>query len=429
MAVPEWVTGDMLGLPVPADGAALRDQAETFLTEAFRASGALTANNRVVGITRFDEWAGGSTGRKLLLSVAYERPEPGLHTDLFVKFSRDFTDPIRDRSRYQMESEVRFALLSRMPGFPIAVPACLFADYHRESGTGILITQRVAFGTGAIEPHYEKCLDTEMPDPLEHYKALTRALARLAGTHKAGLLGEGLAGHFPFDTTRFSVSDRPPYTARQLQNRVSRLADFAAKWPQLLPKHIAASGFIAQLAQEVVHFPAAEASIRQLLRSQPDLIALCHWNANVDNAWFWRTPQGELECGLLDWGHAGKMNVAMALWGAFSAAELELWDRHLDELLVLFVTEYRGCGGPTLDGDELKLHLHLYVAIMGLAWLLDAPAVLQQHIPDLNTSANRFDPRIRGNEATRVKLQMMTTFLNLWNTQNFGTLLSRMHRS
>ena len=418
-----------MGLPVPADAAALRDHAETFLTDAFRAGGALGADNRVVGITRFSDWPGGSTGRKLLLSVAYEKADPGLHTDLFVKFSRDLTDPIRDRARYQMESEVRFALLSRRAGFPIAVPTCLFADFHRESGTGILITQRVPFGTGAIEPHYGKCLDTEMPEPLEHYKAITRALARLAGTHKSGLLGEDLAAQFPFDETRFAVSDRTPYTARQLQNRVARLADFVAKWPQLLPQHLASSSFIAQLAQEVVPFAQAEASIRQLLNSRPDLVALCHWNGNVDNAWFWRNTAGELECGLLDWGHAGQMNVAMALWGAFSAAEVELWDRHFDELLTLFVMEFARYGGPTLDRDELKLHLHLYVAMMGLAWLMDAPAAIQAHIADLPDVTSRFDPRLRGNETVRVRLQMLTTFLNLWSTQNFGTLLSRMHRS
>ena len=156
----------MLGLQIPAHSAALRSRAESFLTEAFRASGALAADNRVVEITQFEEWPGGSTGRKLLLSVAYEKPTPGLHTGLFAKFSRDFADPVRDRAKRQMESEVRFAAMSRMPGFPIAVPACLFADYHQDSGTGLLITQRVAFGTGAIERHYEKCLDYTMPQQI-----------------------------------------------------------------------------------------------------------------------------------------------------------------------------------------------------------------------------------------------------------------------
>ena len=173
----DWVPGDLSGLQVPAHSVALRAGGESFLTEAFHSSGALAADNRVAAITQFEEWAGGSTGRKLLLSVAYDRPAPGLHTELFVKFSRDFEDPIRDRAKRQMQSEVRFASMSRLAGFPIAVPACLFADYHQESGTGILVTQRIAFGTGAIERHYDKCLDYEMPQPLEHYRALLRTVA------------------------------------------------------------------------------------------------------------------------------------------------------------------------------------------------------------------------------------------------------------
>jgi hypothetical protein len=82
----------MLGLQIPAHSEALRVGGEFFLTEAFRASGALAADNRIVEITRLEEWPGGSTGRKVLLSVAYENPAPGLHTELFVKFSRDFSD-------------------------------------------------------------------------------------------------------------------------------------------------------------------------------------------------------------------------------------------------------------------------------------------------------------------------------------------------
>lgn len=132
----DWVPGDILGLQLPAHAEALRSGGETFLTQAFRASGALAADNRVIGITQFKEWLGGGTGSKLLLSVAYERPAPNLPTELFVKFSRNFTDPIRDRAKHHMEPEVRLAALSRSPAFPIAVPICLYADFHRESGRG-----------------------------------------------------------------------------------------------------------------------------------------------------------------------------------------------------------------------------------------------------------------------------------------------------
>ena len=163
-----WVTGDRFGIAIPADPAALRAGGAAFLTEAFRASGALTAPNAVRRITGFQPISGGSTGRKLVLSVEYQQPGPDLHTDLFVKFSRDFDNPVRDRGKTQMEPEVRFAALSRAPGFPIAVPTAQFGDYHRHTGTGILISERIRFGAFDIEHQYHKCLDYEMPQPLEH---------------------------------------------------------------------------------------------------------------------------------------------------------------------------------------------------------------------------------------------------------------------
>jgi hypothetical protein len=424
----DWVVGDMLGLGIPAHSGSLRAGGTVFLTEAFRAAGALEADNRVTRITRFEECPGGSTGRKLLLSVEYETPSPRLHTDLFVKFSRDFDDEIRDRAKIQMELEVRFALLSRSPEFPIAVPACYFSDYHHESGTGILITQRVDFGCGGIERHYGKCLDYALPEPLEHYKALIKALARLAGTHKAGRLPGIVEQYFPFDPGKLSVSKRTPYTPQKIRNRVARYAEFSANYPGILPLNIRSTDFIARLADEAPRFMELEPFAREVLRSRPEFVALCHWNANIDNAWFWRNAAGEIECGLMDWGHVSQMNVAMALWGCMSAAETELWNNHLDELLALFVAEFRSCGGPALDVAELKLHLALYAATMGLAWLLDAPPLILAQIPDLSDVKNRFDPRFLADEHARTQLQIMTVFLNLWDTQNFGQVLARLEQ-
>ena len=87
-----------------------------------------------------------------------------------------------------MEPEIRFAALSRTPGFPIIVPTTMFADYHAESGTGVLITERIPFGVNGIEPQHEKCMDYAMADQLAHYRALFTSIAALAGTQKAGLL-------------------------------------------------------------------------------------------------------------------------------------------------------------------------------------------------------------------------------------------------
>ena len=89
-----WVTGDRIKVAFPAHPAALRDGGVTFLTNAFHASGALGGQNRVARIALCEEVPGGSTGRKLVLDVEYEEPQPGLPIELFVKFSRDFDDPI-----------------------------------------------------------------------------------------------------------------------------------------------------------------------------------------------------------------------------------------------------------------------------------------------------------------------------------------------
>ena len=420
-----WVVGDSLALAMPADASALREGGTAWLTRAFRACGALASDNAVVRITECAECTGGSTGRKLLLAVEYARPAPGLHEQLFAKFSRDFDDPIRDQGREQMALEVRFAALSRASNFPIAVPACYYADYQAVSGTGLLITQRIGFGRDGIEPHYGKCLDDQMPEALAHYEALVKSLARLAGVDQAQGLPADLVAGFGFDPGRLSVGERAFYSERQLQSRVSRYADFAERHEALLPSAIRSADFIERLMRDAPRFPQHEAAIRAHLQADVDAIALCHWNANVDNAWFWREPNGELACGLMDWGCVSRMHVAMALWGCMSAADSSLWDRHFDGLLDLFVDELHRSGGARLDRRKLQDQLLLYVALMGLTWLLDAPAYLRSLVPELQVIGDRRDPRLRDNEAARTQLQMLTNFLSLWQGRDIGAALDR----
>ena len=233
----DHVRGDATGLAIPAHGEALRAGGEAFLTRAFRAFGSLPADNGIARIRRFEPCPGGSTGKKFFLSVEYTRPEPSLHTELFVKFSRDFSDARRDAGRHEMEYEARFAALSRLPGFPILVPAAYFADYHHDSGTGMLITQRIAFGEGGIEPHRRKCFDHEIADPLPYYRVIVTALARLAAAHKAGRLAPDIAERFPFQPGA-AGGDPILYSDEELRAVLAQGADFAARGPQLLPAEV-----------------------------------------------------------------------------------------------------------------------------------------------------------------------------------------------
>ena len=320
-----------------------------------------------------------------------------------------------------MEPEVRFASLSRAPEFPIEVPSPQFADYHRPTGTGILITERIKFGGNGVERQYHKCLDYEMPEPLEHYRALLTALARLAGTHRSGRLPGELTAPFPVDVQSATVGERPPLSEKKLERRVNQLAEFAQTHPGLLPAGAGSPGFLVCLRDDVPRVALHELAIARQLAYDPDYVALCHWNANIDNAWFWRDTDGALRCGLMDWGCVGQMNLGMALWGAMSGAETDMWETHLEELLHLFVTEYERCGGPLLDPARLRRHMLLYAASMGVAWLLDVPALIRRRFDTVPRT--RKDPRIRDDESVRAPLQMLSNLLSLWERHGVGDLL------
>ncbi|MGV0814984.1 hypothetical protein ABQF34_23720 [Mycolicibacterium boenickei] len=426
-----WVTGDGTGLEFPADPDTLRDAGPAFLTSALRAFGVLPQDNRVSAITRFEDCTGGSTGRKALLDVIYAYPVEGLSTELFVKFSRDFDDSRRDRGKSQMELEVAFGELSAHTQLPVTVPACLFADYHDASCTGMLLTERISFGRTGIEPHYDKCLDYRMPDALAHYRALLTSVARLAGAHQAGALPDLVTDRFRYDADKVTVGRRAFHSPAELTAQVHRLTAFAARYPALLPPAASRPEFTARMLAEVGAIAAAEDAVMNWLHDTDDQVALCHWNANVDNAWFWTEPDGTLNCGLMDWGCVSVMNVAMALWGSLCSAETELWDQHLDALLTHFATEFRAAGGLGLDIARLRTQLTLYAAVMGVSWLLDAPTYLQSYLdaPTADHRIDRFDPRIADNEPVRAPLLMLSNVLYLWDTQDFGALLAEVqHR-
>ncbi|MCK0176533.1 hypothetical protein [Mycolicibacterium sp. F2034L] len=418
-----WATGDSSGLRFPTHPRALRDAGAAFLTEAFRAWGVLGADDAVAGILRADDWPGGSTGRKLALTVSYGKAGSALPEQLFVKFSRDFDDPVRDHGRTQMASEVHFAALARAVDLPVTVPLTLFADYEDATGTGVLITERIPFGANGIEPHHPKCLDDALPDAPAHYRALLSSVARLAGADRAGRLPVEFTSLFPTDLTAAAVGERPPVTPQRAERQVARYVDFAAAQPALLPESIRTPQFLRQLAIEAPRLAAREADIWRFLASRPELIALCHWNANVDNAWFWPAADGTLQCGLLDWGCAGRMNVAMAIWGALSGAQNELWDDHFDELVAEFAAEFHRAGGPRVDPGELTDHVVLYAAVMGVTWLLGAPAYLSSRLPD--PAPGRHATAVRDDEAVRAQLQMLVNVLNLWQTHGVADRLDR----
>jgi len=218
-----------------------------------------------------------------------------------------------------------------------------------------------------------------------------------------------------------TVGDRAPHSLDKLDRRLTQLAEFVETHPGLLPANVDSPEFLSRLREDAPRLAQHEHFVTRQLAADTDYVALCHWNANVDNAWFWRDTDG-LHCGLMDWGCVSQMNMGMAIWGAMSGAETDLWNDHFDELLPLFVAEVHRVGGPDLDPDRLARHTLLYAAVMGVAWLLDVPALFRKRF-GVAAPSSRKDPRIRDDESVRAPLQMLSNVLNLWERHRVGDLL------
>lgn len=421
----DFVTGEATGLRMPAHADALREAGAEFLTRAFRAYGTLADDNCVVRITRCEACAAGNSGHKLFLSVAYEKPGPDLHEDLFVKFSRDFGDAFRDRRRMELEAEIRLASLSRHPAFPVTVAKAWFADFEHASGTGLLITQRIGFGEGGVEPARPKNMDHELADASEYYRATLGALARLAGAHKSGALSPEVERLFPFDIDVANADIPIPCDEDGLRAKARAVTAFVTAYPHLFPANVANPAFLGRFEREAPLFRRHEAAIKRRLHSDPDHIALTHWNTHLDNAWFWRDAAGKLQCGLLDWGMVRQMNVAYGLWGGLSAASLDFWDVHLDPMLDFYARELAAHGGPGLDPAELALHFELSASMLCLAMFMDAPALVLSRMPDIGEVSGPHDPRLRTDSVVHGFLHGFTNFLYLWERRDFGANLER----
>jgi len=420
----DWIEGDILGLAMPTHPEALRAAGPDFLTAAFRRFGALSADNAVTRITRFEICARGTKGRKAFMDVEYARPDLGLHTELFVKFSRAFDEPLRDNQRFEMESEARFAAASATPDFPIPVPACYFSDFHHASGTGMIVTQCIPFGRDGNEPQYEKCHDWQVPDILDHYRVMFTTNGRLAASHRAGELPPVIYEYFPFDRAAAVTAERIRYDAQRLRNRVSRYGEFCRNYPQVLPSHIREPDFVEALMHDVPRFLEHELAIRTWLYSRPSSIVFAHWNCHLDNVWFWRGDDGRRRCGFIDWGHAGQMHVAQAMWGTLSGAELEIWDDHLDELIGLFAAPFASLPeADRLDPERVRLETYMHVGLAGTSWLLDAVPLVLSEVPDLGLAESRKDPLVVGNERARSQLHMMTVFMHLLRSHGLAERL------
>jgi hypothetical protein len=66
----------------------------------------------------------------------------------------------------------------------------------------------------------------------------------------------------------------------------------------------------------------------------------------------------------------------------------------------------------------------LYVGVMGVAWMLDAPALIESNVPQLAQITDPLDERFLSSERARSQLLIMTNFLNLWEMEDMARVIA-----
>lgn len=386
--------GDYYGIDFPFTMASFPEFGTAFLTTAFRAAGTIAPDNAVTEVVALDSLGKMGASENAFLTVRYARAEPGLSEKLFAKFP-----PLEEGYKYGLsrlaQGEIAMHHFSGRGTLPVPVAKTYFGDYSSHTTNYILITDRIAFGVDPIERAYLKGWDHLMPEVEDHYRVLARSLGTLAGTHKAGMLGDDVEAVFPFAR---SARDFAPIA--DIPARVAQLTDFIARVaPQLFVEGASDPDFLRRLADDLVFGLTHKDDIIAYLHSDVDYVSLCHPNLNPDNAWFWRDEAGRLQAGLLDWGGAGQMSVAQALSGMLMMVEPE---RHLGMVRMVietFIETYVSNGGPQLDFDELRLQYKasLFSTALGLIVGLILDLLPQFSEEDYRSMDSRFDQRLLDN--------------------------------
>lgn len=383
--------GDHYGFEFPISVAMLRDWGEAFLTKAFHASGVLSPDNCVREILAIEPVEVQGASERALITVAYAKDEPGLHHELFAKFA-----PVDADFKYSLarlgSGEVVMQRLSREGRLPVTTAKYYFGDHSAATTNYFLITERIAFGAAPIEPAHRKGYDHEIAELEAHYELLARSLARLVAAHKRGDLGSDIDRLFPFGAAGrdFDPIDDAPA-------RIDRLVTFVSQTaPQLFISEATDPAFLERWRDDLLFGLEHKDVINAYLHRDRDYTGLCHPNLNVDNAWYWRNPEGNLAVGLLDWGGAGQMSVAQALSGMMMMPEPEKYRGLVDLVHAVFVQELSVRCGVTLDPQELRLQHKASLYSTAICTIVSIIVDYLEMVPKeaWGSMRDRFDPML-----------------------------------
>mmetsp|Transcript_113697 Transcript_113697/g.196458 ORF Transcript_113697/g.196458 Transcript_113697/m.196458 type:complete len:652 (-) Transcript_113697:145-2100(-) len=391
----EMKNGDLYGLPVPPTLSHVQKLGTSWLTSAFHTAGTLPKDNAVKSMkmkrlkTTTKDAAGGA-GPKAFLSVEYEKEDPELHKELFVKMpwategSKEMGGDMGWRYTTSSAGDMEFqeCVVYRFVGpvLPVKIPKYYFADCCRENTNYILITEKVNYGDRDREmssfkpyeilPSPQKYWDFMLPKQhqVDMYCTLVRAQARMAAWYQNGFfsavppvcIGETMRppapGSFPFP---FQL----PAGKREGKKKAGKAMAALLKELLTLGEHVFPAGltdpaFMEAMSNFIEDGFAYLDDVKGYSCLWPEQVGLTHSNLNCDNAFYWRDADGKLDCGLIDFGGLCPMNVAQGFSGGFTGAEGWMQDEWDVAVLKVFKDEYYRECGIRLNLKELERGYH-----------------------------------------------------------------------
>eukprot|EP00425_Heterocapsa_triquetra_P001566 CAMPEP_0195056692 /NCGR_PEP_ID=MMETSP0448-20130528/4977_1 /TAXON_ID=66468 /ORGANISM="Heterocapsa triquestra, Strain CCMP 448" /LENGTH=592 /DNA_ID=CAMNT_0040086533 /DNA_START=47 /DNA_END=1825 /DNA_ORIENTATION=+ len=424
------LTGQFYGLEIPATPEEMASEAYgvKWLTKAFHKAGTLPTDNSVKSIVKWRRFTGGGSGPKCLFEVEYATPNDVSDTVLFAKFPWTLEENLQQKIVEQAHGkfgdnwggEINFYRFVA-PHVPFAVPALYFGDLNRESTEAIIINASVSWpaeGKTEFEP-YElhqpcgKCEDYLLQSPQEHYFAMLKHQGHLAGLDKMGQLGS--------DQKSVQWMDYAPEKdvfcsfAMPGHEKMFRHVVENGKIPHLFPDGVRATSFLDKFEKQIVEISGDQPAISKYLYSNPVYVGFQHQNCNTDNAFFFRRPDGTMDCGLLDFGSFCHMAFATAFQGSFVSCLGTMLAEYDDRLVQCWADAYHATGAPKMDVEELVLQYRIASGLSVYGCIASARSLLDPGLNAFLQTAKAYtDEAIRGHFGLSFQLSMLINRAHLW---------------
>jgi len=410
----------------------------------------------------------GGAGLKILLRVEYKNGPGDLTEGMFIKMPHEFTGK-NERyknsvSSFGMDwSEVTFynTFGGRFGHLPFKSPRMYFCDMCRKTTNFVNIVEQIPYaktgtmevGPGEYYPAPEKYRDWALPKSgVDLYYAHSRALAQFFGWHRMTrektdqvekiFMDEGSLG---FKCHIYgAVGGAGPYLAKERDELIvkclttdpgimgaaagmgfspTQAAGFLEMGLEFIgntakgafPKELVTASAMEKFKTQATEMAKYVCEMQFYMWAIPEFFALCHPNAQVDNAFYWKDESGQTVCGLLDWGGISHGTIPGCLGNGWMGAEPEVMEEHEEKLVQLFVDEYEKITGFRFDVGDMRMNMKLSQACVLYGCFANIGMLLRIYKRDeWKTMKGRKDPRIDENFLNRCYFVQLVLWMKMW---------------